>query len=131
VVTGLEYLDSWKVFIPFLASGSDAFPHSILGKPFLGEPGTATTETNLAIGPFASDQEAMNVIHYISTRFFRFLVLQRKPSQNATRKVYGFVPTQDFTKQWTDEMLYEKYDISDDEISFIEKMIRPMGVVDE
>ncbi|MHB1208911.1 MAG: Eco57I restriction-modification methylase domain-containing protein [Acidimicrobiales bacterium] len=131
VETGLEYLDSWKVFIPFLGSGSDAFPHSILGKPFLGEPGTATTETNLVIGPLASDQVAMNVIHYIATRFFRFLVLQRKPSQNATRKVYGFVPMQDFAKRWTDEMLYEKYGITDEEITFINKMIRPMDIADE
>jgi site-specific DNA-methyltransferase (adenine-specific) len=124
--TGIEFLDSWKIFIPFLGSGSDSFPHPILGKPFIGSPGTATSETNLAIGPFESESEARNAASYISTRFFRFLVLQRKPSQNATRKVYGFVPKQDFSKSWTDEMLYKKYHLSKSEKDFIEQLIRPM-----
>lgn len=119
-------VDKWKILIPFLASGSDSFPHPILGRPILGAPGTACTETYLVIGPFASELECRNVMSYISTRLFRFLVLQKKPSQNATRKVYEFVPTQDWSHPWTDEMLYEKYGITDEEIEFIESMIRPM-----
>jgi hypothetical protein len=126
ISTGNELLDCWKVFIPFLASGSDSFPHPILGRPFLGQPGTATSETNLVIGPLASEDEAKNVMSYISTRFFRFLVLQRKPSQNATRKVYGFVPMQDFSQNWTDEKLFQRYKLEQHEIDFIESMIRPM-----
>jgi site-specific DNA-methyltransferase (adenine-specific) len=122
----LNLIDKWKVFIPFLASGSDSFPHPILGTPFIGRPGTASTETYLAIGPFRSKKECSNVISYISTRFFRFVVLQKKPSQNATRKVYDFVPVQDFTEPWSDEKLYKKYGITKDEIAFIESMIRPM-----
>lgn len=131
ITTGLEYLDAWKVFIPFLASGSDSFPHSILGRPFIGSPKSATTETNLVIGPLASKKEAINVLQYISTRFFRFLVLQRKPSQNATRKVYASVPMQDFAVSWTDEMLYEKYKLTASEIMFIESMIRPMELAND
>ena len=65
---------------------------------------------------------------YISTRFFRFLILQKKPSQHATSKVYSFVPVQDFTEEWTDEKLYAKYGITEDEIAFIESMIRPMDL---
>jgi site-specific DNA-methyltransferase (adenine-specific) len=65
------------------------------------------------------------------TRFFRFLVLLNKPTQHATSKVYGFVPVQDFKTEWTDEILYEKYNLNVSEISFIEKMIRPMTVSDE
>lgn len=124
--TGIDLIDVWKVYIPFLGSGSDAFPHMILGKPFIGEPGTVCTETYLAIGPFQSQEECANVISYIKTRLFRFLVLLKKPSQNATRKVYSFVPIQDFTQPWTDEKLYAKYGLTDDEIAFIESMIRPM-----
>jgi site-specific DNA-methyltransferase (adenine-specific) len=127
----LGLIDCWKVFIPFLASGSDSFPHPILGKPFLGLPGSASTETYLAIGPFKNKKESENAMSYIATRFFRFVVLQRKPSQNATRKVYDFVPMQDFTKKWTDEDLYKKYGITDEEVTFIERMIRPMGLNDE
>jgi len=119
-------IDKWKVFIPFLASGSDSFPHPILGKPFVGPPYSVCTESYLLIGPLASEHEATNVISYIHSRFFRFLVLQKKPSQNATKKVYEFVPRQDFSQPWTDEELYAKYKLTQEEIDFIERMIRPM-----
>jgi len=128
ITTNQQLIDEWKVFIPFLGSGSDSFPHTILGKPFIGEPGTVCTETYLAIGPFASQKVCKNVISYITTRFFRFLVLLKKPSQHATRKVYTYVPIQDFSKPWTDEELYAKYDLTDDEIAFIESMVRPMDL---
>jgi hypothetical protein len=124
-------VNKWKVFIPFLASGSDSFPHSILSTPFIGSPGTACTETYLTIGPFKSKQECKNAISYISTRLFRFIVLQKKPSQNATRKVYEFIPMQDFSEEWNDEKLFMKYKISNDEIAFIESMVRPMEVLSE
>lgn len=123
-----EWVSQYKVFIPEAGSGSDAFPHPILGKPFYGMPGTACTETYLVIGPFESEQICKNVISYISTKFFRFLVLQKKPSQHATTKVYSFVPVQDFTEPWTDEELYKKYGITEDEIAFIDSMIRPMDL---
>ena len=70
----------------------------------------------------------MNVISYINTRFFRFMVLQRKNSQDAMRGVYQVVPMQDFSKPWTDEELYQKYGLSEDEIAFIESMIKPMDL---
>lgn len=130
VSRGTELVDAWKVFIAFLASGSDAFPHVILGRPFVGAPGSVSTETYLAIGPFDDESYCRNVVSYISTRFFRFLVLQKKPSQNATKKVYEFVPLQDFSRPWTDADLYEKYGITDDEIAFIESMVRPMEPTD-
>lgn len=117
---------AWKVFIPRAGSGSDSFPHPILGKPFVGEPGSISSWTYMHFGPFNSEAEAQNVISYVSTRLFRFLVLLHKPSQDATRAVYTFVPTQDFSRPWTDADLYEKYGLSDHEISFIESLIRPM-----
>jgi len=78
------------------------------------------------IGPFKNKKQATNARTYIATRFFRFLVLLHKPTQDATRAVYTFVPTQDFSEQWTDEKLYKKYGITKTEIMFIESMIRPM-----
>lgn len=124
-----EWADTHKVFIPEAGSGSDSFPHQILGRPFYGAPNTASTETYLLIGPFGSKQECENVISYINTRFFRFMVLLKKPSQHATSKVYSFVPMQDFSKPWTDAELYRKYGLSEDEIAFIESMIRPMDAI--
>ena len=77
------------------------------------------------IGPFASEEETENVISYISTRLFRFLVLLHKPTQDATQSVYEFVPNQDFSKSWSDAQLYEKYKLTKFEIRFIESMIKP------
>lgn len=122
----LAWVNASKVFIPEAGSGSDSFPHPILGKPFVGTINTASTETYLLIGPFANDEISQNVVSYITTRFFRFLVMLKKPTQHATSKVYSFVPEQDFSKPWTDEELYAKYNLSEDEIAFIESMIRPM-----
>ena len=65
---------------------------------------------------------------YIATKFFRFLVLLKKNSQNAAKGVYQLVPQQDFSKPWTDEELYKKYGITEDEFAFIESMIRPMDL---
>jgi site-specific DNA-methyltransferase (adenine-specific) len=70
--------------------------------------------------------ECENTTSYIKTRFFRFLVLLKKNTQNAPRGVYSLVPQQDFSKPWTDEELYKKYGLTADEIAFIESMVRPM-----
>lgn len=123
---GAELLPVWKVFISPAGSGSDKFPHSILGKPFIGEPNSACTETYLVLGPFKNKTECKNVISYINTRFFRFLVMLKKPTQHALRKTYSLVPIQDFKEEWNDEMLYKKYKVSKEEIAFIESLIRPM-----
>ena len=98
-----------------------------MGKPFVGEPNSISSWTYNYIGPFASREETENVISYISSRLFRFLVLLHKPSQDATKGVYTFVPMQDFTESWTDEKLYKKYQITANEIEFINSMIRAMG----
>ena len=83
------------------------------------------------IGPFETLLECKNVISYISTKFFRFLVMLLKPTQDALKKVYSFVPMQDFSKPWTDEELYAKYGLTAEEIAFIESMIRPMELDEE
>ena len=102
------------------------FPHPIIGKPFLGEPNSCCTETYLHIGPFKNKKISENVISYIKTKFFRFMVLLIKSTQHATAKVYQFVPMQDFNEPWSDEKLYKKYGLTQEEIDFIESMIRPM-----
>jgi site-specific DNA-methyltransferase (adenine-specific) len=128
---GLDRIDNWKVFIPRAGSGSDSFPHPILGKAFVGAPGTISSETYLCIGPLSSESEAKNVCTYLESRLLRFLVLLHKPSQDTAKSVYTFVPKQDFSKAWTDQQLYKKYSISNEEVTFIESMIRPMGLNDE
>ena len=106
----------------------DTYPHRIISTPFVGEPGSISSETYLCIGPFDSKSEAESVLSYLSCRLTRLLILLHKPSQDTTRKVYTFVPTQEWTRQWTDEDLYAKYGISASEIAFIEKVVRPMDL---
>lgn len=130
VKENINLVDAWKVYTPRASSGSDAFPHPILGTPFLGVPGSVSSETYLAIGPLASKTEAENIITYLKTRFCRFMALQNKSSQDATRSIYQLVPMQDFSKPWTDEELYAKYKLTQEEIDFIESMIRPMELED-
>ena len=126
ITKGNEMILWEKVFIAKAGSGSDAFPHPILPKPFYGAPNTVCNESYLVIGPFKDKRECENVISYIATKFFRFLVLLKKNSQNAARGVYQLVPQQDFSKSWTDKDLYAKYGLSNDEIAFIDSMIKPM-----
>jgi len=123
---GTKYLPLYKVMLPPLGSGSDSFPHPILGQPFVAKPGSACTETYLLAGAYDNELEARNLRTYLKTKFLRFLVLLNKPAQHATSKVYEFVPIQDFTESWTDAKLYKKYSLTRDEIAFIESMIRPM-----
>lgn len=127
----VELIDRYKVFIPRAGSGSDKFPHTILGRPFIGYPNSACTETYVAIGPLNSELECRNLISYIQTRFFRFMVMLKKPTQDALRGVYSLVPNQVFSKSWSDEKLYKKYGISKEEIEFIDSMIRPMDLDNE
>lgn len=131
VLNNAELVDKYKVYLPPLGSGSDSFPHPILGKPFVGEPDSACTETYLVAGVFDNQAEAENLAGYISTKFLRFLVLLKKSTQHATSKVYSFVPIQDFNESWTDEKLYKKYELTAEEIEFIELMVRPMELGNE
>ena len=122
--SGREYLDSWKVFIPE-AVGSGNMETDEL-KPILGAPKTACTETYIMNGPYRNETEATNAISYIRTKFFHFMLGLKKNTQHTTKSVYQFVPMQDFSKSWTDEELYAKYGLTQEEIDFIESMIRPM-----
>ena len=126
VRSNVELFKSHKVYISYAYGERDAFPFRVLGLPFYGEPYSCCTETYLAIGPFRSKKMAMNAISYCMTKFFRTLVLLLKNTQHATQKVYSFVPLQDFSKPWVDSELYKKYNLSQDEIAFIESMIKPM-----
>ena len=122
-----EWIGKHKIYIAKAYGERGSFPYLVLAKPFLGERNSCCTETYLLVGPFANKEVAKNVISYIETRFFRFLVLLIKNTQNGMKKVYSFVPSQDFQQEWTDEKLYEKYKLSKPEIAFIQKMVRSLS----
>ena len=123
---GRELLNSYKVYISAAYGAGEDFPHQILNKPILGEEGSCCTETYVMIGAFDFSNKAQNLLDYIKTKFFRFMVMILKNSQHALKKVYRLVPLQDFSKSWTDAELYAKYNLTQAEIAFIESMIKPM-----
>lgn len=124
-----EELSKHKIFISKAdgAAGQIGYPipARILGKSEIAGLNTVCTETFLRIGPFDSEIVCKNVKTYIYTKFFRCLVGARK-NKNMTQSTYSFVPLQDFNEEWTDEKLYKKYGLSEEEIAFIESMIKPM-----
>jgi site-specific DNA-methyltransferase (adenine-specific) len=126
IVRNRQWVDVYKVYISAAYNAGDSYPHQILGKPIIGPTNSCCTETYVVIGPVNTQTEAQHLCEYISTKFFRFLVMLKKTSQHAPSSVYHFVPLQDFSEPWTDEKLYKKYNLSSEEIAFIESMIRPM-----
>lgn len=123
-----ESVNKYKVYISkAYGYGSNAtFPHQIINKPFVAENNSCCTETYLMIGPFDNEEKAKRVCDYFKTLFFRFLVLLKKNTQDNPKGVFSFVPIQDFNEEWTDEKLYLKYGLTQEEINFIESMVKPM-----
>ena len=126
-----EWAQKWKVFMPY-ANNIGTELNDDNQNTFLGEPGTVCTETFIFVGVDLdlNSQTAENLSKYLRTKFARFLHSIAKASQHGTAKTYCFVPTVDLSKEWTDAELYQRYGLSDDEISFIERMIKPMEVLD-
>lgn len=123
---GREWILKHKVLISRAYGAGEGFPHQIINIPFLAEINTACTETYLVAYSSNDKNECENVLSYMQTKFFRFMVMLVKTTQDAPKRVYQLVPMQDFSRPWTDEQLYAKYGLSKDEINFIESMIRPM-----
>lgn len=126
VTNNSQLINKYKVIVSKASPGGDEYPHSIVSAPIISEPNSVCTETYLVIKSVPSRQQAENLISYIKTRFFRFMMSLVKNTQNISRGSYMFVPLQDFSKPWTDEELYKKYGLTEEEIQFIESMIRPM-----
>lgn len=122
---GKEYINKWKVLMPKAYRVGSKTDGGVI-HPIVAEPGSVCTETFIVLKAYDTEREAKNLVSYIKTRFFRFLVYLRKVTQDATAKVYAFVPDLPMDHEWTDEELYKRYDLSEEEISFIEKMIKEM-----
>lgn len=120
-----------KVYLSEAYNGGDNIPHQIMGVPFLGEKGSVCSQTYIMVGydpekhNFTTEQ-CENIISYMKTRFFRYLVSIKKKTQHTINAVFDLVPLQDFSKPWTDEELYEKYGLDLFEREYIESLIKPM-----
>jgi site-specific DNA-methyltransferase (adenine-specific) len=123
IPTNTEWIDRWKVLMTRVQGTSAAIETKFLSKPRIAGPGTACTETYLVAGHFDSEAEAERYAQYLRTRFVRFLVSLRKPSQDAARGVYAFVPDLTLDQEWTDAALYQRYGLSTEEVAFIESQV--------
>ncbi len=126
-----HWVPSYKVYISRSYGERGEIPAWVTGKPFLGRPNTCCSETYLVIGAGSDKQTAENIRDYMKTKFFRFCVSVLKSTQDATQKVYKFAPLMDFTQKWTDQALYKHFDLTQAQITHIEKMIKPMEIYDE
>ena len=117
----------YKVFVPKAGSDGSASPDSVLTRPIVAAPDSVCTDSYLYIA-VDSESEAESVVSYYSTRFFRFLVSLRKITQDASRDTYSWVPMQSWDRIWGDSDLYAKYGLAEEEIGYIESVIKPMSI---
>lgn len=141
ITCGHEYVDNYNVAIGKAISGhlgetDENGQVKLLAMTMIVNPREIVTESYLVIGTFSNRKDAENLHSYLKTKFMRFLLLQGLTSMNITKEKFQFVPLQDFTSSsdinWNlsiteiDAQLYKKYGLTEEEIAFIEKMIKPM-----
>ena len=132
VMKGSDYVDKFKIIVGrFVPSNGElnvkpGEGYRVLTMPRILKKNEINTETYIDTAVFDTQLEANNYKDYLCTKFARYLLRQAITSVNVTKECFAFVPLQDFTKPWTDEELYKKYNLTDEEIAFIESMIKPM-----
>ena len=129
-----DNLDKFKVLLP--KSNGSGVLGEVLSSPIIGEPNTGYTQSFISIGSFVTKSEAESCLKYIKTKFARTMLGVLKVTQDNNKEVWKFVPLQDFTTNsdidWgqsiaeIDQQLYKKYGLSEAEVDFIERMIKPM-----
>ncbi len=124
VAQNVEWIDKWKVLISRSYNGGYKYPHQIINKPIVAEPGSICTETYIILRICNDQKEAELFAKYVKSKFFRFLVWCLKVSQDNPKDRFSFVPNLELNQEWDDKKLYRKYDLTDSEIEFIENNIR-------
>lgn len=124
ITHNFDVVQQWKVLVAKASPGDDTIPHGVISHPIVSEPKSLCTDSHLVVRVLPSQIEATHLANYMSTKFFRFMMLLAKNNQNMTREVFRFVPIQDFSKNWTDQELFKKYGLTDEEIAFINLVIK-------
>lgn len=117
-----QTINSYKLFFSKAYMTTSTVPPEVI----IAKPREICTETFLQIGNFDKIEYAKNCLSYIKTKFFRALLFYNRHSLNISKESFVLIPLQDFSKPWTDEELYKKYDLTQEEVDFIESMIKPM-----
>ena len=120
ITKGFELLNKYNIFF------SVAYRSTALNPPqrILSNKNEICTETFLNIGPFNTKEEQLNCEEYIKTKFFRALLYFHRFQKNTTHKTFEFIPLVSFDRTWTDEELYKRYNLNNDEIQYIENLFK-------
>jgi len=127
VQTNRQWRNKYKVLLGMAYGGGGAYPYQVFGKPIVADIPSVCTETYLVLDVFSDKNQAENFAKYVKTRFFRFLVMLKKNTQHLSKDRFSFVPDLPMDQVWTDEKLYERYEITPAEQKFIESMIKEMN----
>ncbi len=125
-------VDKWKVTIGKLVPSNGEVGvdpekgYNAITVPKILKPNEVITDSYLVIATFNTENEAINFSNYMKLKFPRFLMHETYSSMNISKSNFRFVPFLDFTKKWSDNELYKLFDLGEDEIAFVEKLIRPM-----
>lgn len=119
----LRLVDQWKVLLPKAGDGHGREQSYVIGEPLALAPGSACTESYFVAGSFESQEECANYARFLCTKFVRFLVLQRKATQDVTADRFRFVPALPMRDVWTDARLYELFKLDKEDIEYIESNI--------
>lgn len=119
--------NKWKVLVAKASPGEDTLPHSIISAPIISEPKSVCTNGLFVVKTLKSKKEAQNLVDYMHTSFFRFMMLLAKNGHNLTNNVYRYVPVVDLSKKWTDAELFKRYNISKPEQEFIKSVIKDIN----
>lgn len=131
VTTGKDLIEKWKVLLSKASNDHGGQPdkegkRKIFSRVEIMPPGTVCTESYLVVGKYDSLSEAENMANFLKTKFCRFLVSITLLTQNITKRKFIFVPDLPMTEKWDDDKLYCKYNLSKEEVGFIEQEIRSM-----
>lgn len=121
-------LKQWKVLVAKSSSGGDELPHLVISEPIVSAPGTATANTHYVIEGVNSEKQAKNLASYMRTKFFRFMVNLLRSNQNMRVDMYQFAPRLDFSRSWSDDELYARYNLDDGDVEFINLIIKDMNL---
>lgn len=131
ILSGHSLIPKWKVVVSKVSFEHAGVPDKegmmrVLSVTEILEPNSVCTESYLVAGAFDTKRECANMISYLRTKLVRFLITPMLASMNMSKSSYAFVPLQNFGKPWNDAELYNRYNLTEEEIAFIESMIRPM-----
>ena len=132
-----SFVDKWKISIGKLVPSNGEVGidpskgYNAMTQPRILSPNTVITDSYLVLATFDSEIEAQHFAKFMTQKFPRFLMHETYSSMNISKGNFRFVPFFDFKEEWTDEKMYKLFELTEDEINFIEKMIRPMELEDK